>query len=233
MSRPAVSLQTLLQRSDLWRGDALAHTGQPGLASGFAALDAVLPGGGWPRGALTELLSSHTGIGALSLLLPALAALPADAGWIALVAPPGEPAATAWQAGGVRLSRLLVVRAQGQDAAWACEQLLTSDALAALVAWLPQPSPRALRRLQLAQQGRRATAFILRPARHAADTSPAVLRVGLAPAPAGLALRILKRRGPPLHHPLLLPVARPLPWARARRRNQPVPCVEAALAEGE
>lgn len=93
-------LSTLLQRPDLWRGDTLARTAQDGVASGFAELDAALPGGGWPRGALTELLPHKMGIGELSLLLPALTALEAEAGWIALVAPPWRPHAPAWQAVG-------------------------------------------------------------------------------------------------------------------------------------
>ena len=37
------------------------------LASGFAALDRELPGGGWPCGALTELLGGLEGIGELQI----------------------------------------------------------------------------------------------------------------------------------------------------------------------
>jgi protein ImuA len=51
------------------------RTQQAVLASGHAALDAQLPGGGWPVGALTELLLPHPGVGELRLLAPALAAL--------------------------------------------------------------------------------------------------------------------------------------------------------------
>ena len=40
----------------IWRGSELARTACPGIASGFAALDAELPGDGWPCGALTEIL---------------------------------------------------------------------------------------------------------------------------------------------------------------------------------
>ena len=45
------------------------------LSSGFSDLDRVLPGGGWPIGALTEIMNSaDEGIGELSLLMPAIAA---------------------------------------------------------------------------------------------------------------------------------------------------------------
>ena len=64
-----------------------------GLASGYAELDRHLPGGGWPRHTLTEILVEHYGIGELEILMPALAHLSAEdpatphlePGWIAWV----------------------------------------------------------------------------------------------------------------------------------------------------
>lgn len=190
-----------------------AGSTEAGRASGFDELDRQLPGGGWPCGALTELLCRDVGIGELSLLLPALAALD-ETGWIALVAPPWKPHAPAWQRAGVPLSRLLVIEASGADAAWACEQLLSSETLGAMIAWLPQTDASILRRLQLAAQGRRSLVFIFRPETAAAGASPAPLRMSLAAGDGALSLRILKRRGPPLAGPLPLPVARPLAWSR-------------------
>lgn len=225
-------LSTLLQRPDLWRGDALARPAREGVASGFADLDAALPGGGWPRGALTELLPRGMGVGELSLLLPALAALEADAGWIALVAPPWLSHAPAWQAAGVSLSRLLVVRAAPRDAPWACEQLLASGACAALLAWLPQVDARALRRMQLAVAGRRSLGFVFRPAAAAASASPASLRLALAAGTSGLEVRILKRRGPPLAATLSLAVSRPVAWTRLTAGSQPHAREPAGVAAG-
>jgi protein ImuA len=65
----------------LWRASQIG--GAPGrvTASGFDALDAELPGGGWPHAVLTELLLAQPGVGELRLLAPALAA----------VAPLGDP----------------------------------------------------------------------------------------------------------------------------------------------
>ena len=66
----------------LWRASQIGGAAQRTTASGFAALDAQLPGGGWPHGTLTELLLAQAGVGELRLLAPALAALapgPADA----------------------------------------------------------------------------------------------------------------------------------------------------------
>ncbi|MFO1346416.1 MAG: SOS cell division inhibitor, partial [Rhodocyclaceae bacterium] len=131
------ALAEVLSRSDVWRGDSLARAALPGVPSGFAALDAELPGGGWPRGGLVELLPARQGIGELSLLMPALAHVSAnELSWVVCVAPPLPPYAPAWAAAGVALSRLLVTRAVGGDAAWACARALDAEGVGALVAWL-------------------------------------------------------------------------------------------------
>ena len=59
----------------VWRASQLGGGAQATSPSGFAALDAELPGGGWPHGVLTELLLPQPGIGELRLLAPTLAAL--------------------------------------------------------------------------------------------------------------------------------------------------------------
>jgi hypothetical protein len=69
----SLTLAQVLDRPDVWRGDTLARAPLPGVPTGFAELDRELPGGGWPRGGLTEILPLRRGIGELSLLLPALA----------------------------------------------------------------------------------------------------------------------------------------------------------------
>jgi hypothetical protein len=97
------------QHPGIWRGSELARTGCPGIASGFAALDAELPGGGWPCGALTEILPQHEGIGELRILGPALAQLAAQGKFIAWIAPPYLPYAPALAAAGIGLERVLIV----------------------------------------------------------------------------------------------------------------------------
>ncbi len=219
-----LSLDALLTRADLWRGQDAVRSQGPRVASGFAPLDAALPDKGWPCGCVSEILSSGRGLGEVSLVLPALRALAPEAGWIVLVAPPGRVHAPAWLARGVALSRLLVVQASGQDAAWACEQLLGSGALAALLAWLPGSHPRQLRRLQVAAGKTESLCMVFRPTSAARHPSPAPLRIALSGSPRGLMVDILKRRGPPLSAPLNLAIERPLPWQRlARRHVTPTP----------
>jgi protein ImuA len=118
-----------LQRQ-MWRGDALGSTARGSISSGHAALDRELPGGGWPRAALTELLLAQPGSGELRLLAPVLAAQTARAGrHVLLIAPPYIPYAPALAAWGVALERLIWIAGagadrQGADALWAAEQAL-------------------------------------------------------------------------------------------------------------
>jgi protein ImuA len=73
----------------VWRADELARNVGATRPTGHAALDAVLPGGGWPVGALVEVLQPQAGQGEWRLLAPALAASPAGA--LVLVNPPHRP----------------------------------------------------------------------------------------------------------------------------------------------
>lgn len=118
-------LARLLEHPALWRGSSAAHSSI--VPTGFSALDATLPGSGWPQVGLVELLVSRIGIGELYLLLPALAFLTQrrEARWCAWIAPAEpftelngsrrsvaalEPFAPALAAHGLNLERMLVVR---------------------------------------------------------------------------------------------------------------------------
>ncbi len=190
----------------IWRGNELARTGCPGIATGFAALDAELPGGGWPCAALTEILPQHEGIGELRILGPALAQLAAQGKFIAWIAPPYLPYAPALAAAGIDLERVVIVKtARDGDSLWAAEQALRSAACGGVLAWPRDIRFAQLRRLQLAAEDGRCLAVLFRHTQAAREPSPAVLRIALATSAGGLALSILKRRGAPLSRPILLP----------------------------
>src|SRR5882672_11638222 len=104
-----LSFSALLDRPDIWRGDSLNRVGAS-VSSGFPGLDAELPGGGWPAGALTEILSAHEGIGELRLLGPALAGLSQRGLRLAWIAPPHLPYAPALAAAGIDIANLVIVR---------------------------------------------------------------------------------------------------------------------------
>src|SRR5947209_19731841 len=77
---------------NVWRAPQLAHAVGRVIATGHAALDEQLPGGGWPVGHLVEILQSRAGRHAWQLLLPALVhAAAGEAGPIVLVDAPHLP----------------------------------------------------------------------------------------------------------------------------------------------
>jgi cell division inhibitor SulA/protein ImuA len=200
----------LLERPDIWRGDSLSRAGTPTVSSGFPELDAELPGCGWPAGALTEILPAHQGIGELRLLGPALAALSNRGLRLAWIAPPHLPYAPALAAAGIDIARLVIVRTpSAKETLWAAEQALASNACGAVLAWPGRTKYAELRRLQIAAEGGRAPAFLFRPPQAAGEPSPAALRIALGTAAGGLAVRVLKRRGAALAHPVLLPAMPP------------------------
>ena len=119
----------LLNHPALWRGNELSRTAKPGVSTGFAALDAELPGGGWPQSALTEILPRHEGIGELRILGAALAALSKQSRMLAWIAPPYLPYAPALAALGIDLKHILIVRTHSpRETLWATEQALRSQA---------------------------------------------------------------------------------------------------------
>jgi cell division inhibitor SulA/protein ImuA len=206
------TLADLLQRQAVWRGGAVPAA--PAAPTGYAELDAGLPGGGWPVGGLVEVLGRAEGIGELQIVLPALAALTAAGHRVAWLAPPHLPYAPALCAAGVRLEQLTVIRAPGRrDALWAAEQALRARSFHALLLWLPRASYAELRRLAVAAQAGPGFVLAFRPPEASCESSPAVLRLALeaaAPETAGqLAVRILKRRGLPLAAALPVFIERP------------------------
>jgi hypothetical protein len=229
------SLAAVLARSDVRRGDAFAVLPTPALPSGFTALDRELPGGGWPRGALTEILVDGHGFGELSLLLPALRSLRAGGDWVLAIAPPDANLALhapACAAAGIDFEHLAVVSPAGsRDALWAAEQALQSGAPQAVLCWSAAADSRAVRRLQVAAGQGGAAAFLFRPLSRAREPSAAALRLALAAGPVSpqggaLSVTILKRRGPPLAGDIVLAVPRPSAW----RDHVPSPAAPVARA---
>src|SRR5918997_4554345 len=150
------ALEDILRQHPVWLGRA-PQLAAPAVPTGFQALDSELPGGGWPRGALTEILGSQEGIGELALLLPALGALTWAGKRVIWLAPPHLPYAPALAAAGINLAQLAVVRAPGRrDALWAAEQVLRAGSCHALLAWFPAARYDELRRLAVAADGSRA-----------------------------------------------------------------------------
>ncbi|MGC3998413.1 MAG: hypothetical protein QM767_13430 [Anaeromyxobacter sp.] len=175
--------------------------------SGVPEVDGALPGGGFPRGALSELTGGPAS-GKTGVALRLLAGLPPDA-LAAWVDARGELYPPAAEAMGVDLARLLIVRpwfdsgaaagpapttdgrrtaseAPGPARAlWAAEALLASGAFAAVVIDAPQAEvargwDAAARRLQAAaEKGGAVGVWLSRPGGRL--RVPAAARVELGP----------------------------------------------------
>jgi len=189
----------LLEHPALWRAGRLLQ--QP-LAnpSGYPALDAHLPGGGWPKTGLAECLLNTAGIGELHLLAPLIRQLSAsESRWVVWVDPPFIPYAPALEALGIALERMLIIHTRSHsEALWVLEQSCRSGACSLALAWLDERQLRVqeTRRLQFAAQQGRMLTCLFRPMTAAQQQSMAELRLALTPADSGaLRVDIRKRRG--------------------------------------
>lgn len=231
----------------MWRGRDLGCGPSDVLPSGFAMLDAELPGGGWPTRNVIEVLQAAHQQAEWRLLSPVLARLMQRGAPLFLVAPPHVPGLQGLHAEGVPAGQVIWVQAHTHaERLWATEQALKAGGLSAVLAWLPQARPEQLRRLQACAGRHPGLCVVFRPmvAQAEASAAPLRLRLELGPWPSPLQVQLLKRRGPLHEQPLalarwpaglkpLLPTLLPL--------KRPIPCpavpvavpAEAGLPAGE
>ena len=247
-AQPNLDPLLALNLAHVWRAGELGSASLQTVETGYAALNRVLPGGGWPQGALIELLQPQAGQHEWGLLAPALAAAQAaapgqpGARMFVLVGAPYSPFGPALGARQLNMQRVLSVQARGGDGPallWATREALQCADVAGVVAWLPDARSAHLRRLQIAAHAHNKLLFVFRPLRAQHESSPAPLRLLLegalenkqADEAGNLLVNVLKRRGPPLALPVLL-ATRPARLAALlaasrervrRRRESPVP----------
>ncbi|XHS80080.1 translesion DNA synthesis-associated protein ImuA [Burkholderiaceae bacterium UC74_6] len=193
MLSPAAPVATRPLPAAVHHADSL-DSSRPGLPSGFARLDAELPGGGWTLGGLNEILLERPGSLEWRLLTPLLARRPAKP--VLLIAPPHRPHLPGLTAGPL----LLIEPPTPQLRLWAIEQAIRSGDGGAVLAWLPEARdarPEQIRRLQAHALASSVPIFLFRPLAVAAQSSAAPLRVRLrAREPWQIEIHLIKRRGP-------------------------------------
>jgi protein ImuA len=198
----------------VWKANQLGAGVPQGLSSGFVKLNAELPGGGWPTGCLTELITREAGVGELRLLVPMLRQLTRERKVVILLAPPHIPYAPALASFGIDLDYVIVIQAaNAADRLWAVEQTLKSNAFGVLLAWMPhdKTKPEHLRRLQLAAQSANGPVILFRQLPAQFQSSPAPLRLLLLPKHnQQISVQVLKRRGPVLAYPIILDLPQPV-----------------------
>ncbi|MBL8280310.1 MAG: translesion DNA synthesis-associated protein ImuA [Pelomonas sp.] len=190
----------------LWRGHQLGSQASEIMSTGFDTLDAVLPGGGWPCGSLTEILVPQFSVVELRLLLPLVGALTTGARAVALVGPPMDPHVPGLRHDGINERHLIWSDVDTpKDRLWATEQLVRSRKCGAVVAWLPHVRAESVRRLQVLASQCAGPVILCRPDSAARDASAAPLRL-LARYETDwqISVDVLKRKGAPVEEQLHL-----------------------------
>ncbi len=215
-----LDLTELIGINHVWRAGSLGAAAVQTISTGYDALSHVLPGGGWPCGAMTEVLQAQSGQHEWGLVAPALGALQATSpdALVVLVGAPYCPFGPALGARQINMQRLLSISAvksvaQNDSPAmlWATREALQCADVGAVLAWLPDARGAHLRRLQIAALSSNKLLFVFRPLQAQNDASPAPLRLKLAgivqnasTAGHNLQIDVFKRRGPLAASPVLI-----------------------------
>ncbi|HWH81281.1 MAG TPA: translesion DNA synthesis-associated protein ImuA [Burkholderiaceae bacterium] len=182
----------------IWRADQLGSPVTSVISSGFAALDAELPGAGWPCHSLTEILQPQPTVAEWRLLAPAMRQVVAAGGHIVVVGPPKSPHLPGLKYAGLDERHLVWIQADAPaERLWVTEQLIKTNAAGLLVSWLPQARQEQIRRLQVCAQACDGPVFLCRPAAAEHEPSAAPLRIQLGfGLDWELHVHLLKRKGP-------------------------------------
>lgn len=198
-----ITLEQLLRRSDIWRGQSQGFAPQAALDSGHSELNTCLLHKGWPLGSLVEICqpAAFNGAHMVSqgewlLLAPALRQI--KEGYTVLLNPPALPFAPGLIQAGMDLDRLLVVAAEKKaDFLASFTELARADICTALMAWQPKHnlSYTELRKCQLACSEGKGLYLLFRPLSVQQQSSPAALRLRSQLHLRSLEIHIFKQKG--------------------------------------
>lgn len=203
--RPVVAAGEVPQ--GVWRGSELGSQVEEVISTGWSALDAQLPGGGWPCRSLTEILAPQPAVVEWRLLGGAIGHVVKAGGQVVLIGPPKLPHLPGLMHDGANAGQLIWVKAETPaERLWVTEQMIKSDAAGIVVSWLPQARQEQIRRLQVCALACRAPVFLCRPeaARHESSAAPLRLHTTYG-LDWELRVDVFKRRGPALDELLSLP----------------------------
>ncbi len=200
MSDQAALEQLIKKTPALWRGRSRRHErpGEHVVDTGFAALNGLLPGGGWPLRAVIEFNVEAWGNGELQLLLPLMARLSQGQSRVAMIMPPYQPYAPALIQAGIALPYLVVVDTgtveshSTKDIWWSAEKLLRHVDCGLVLLWPARQNQAEVRRLQLAADAANSIGVIFRCGRPV-DT-PVSLRLKVSRCVEGVRVELTKSR---------------------------------------
>ncbi len=166
------------------------------ISTGYAALDVMLPHGGWPVGAITEIFCPDDSRFALPLIWPALARLSQAKRWLAMIAPPNAPSGGQLQAEGIDLSHVLMIHPHAtSNGLWAVEHALRAGTCAAVLSWVSHADHHSMQDLRGAALAGNSCGLIFRPERAMEQPSAAGMRLRLsATSDMGIYVELLEQR---------------------------------------
>ena len=121
------------------------------IPAGVAALEELLPAGGWPQAGLVEVTLPDDQADVMALLVPLLAHLGQQERWLGMLAPPCIPRARLLSDPAVDPLRLMQINPHaGRSDLWTLEQMLRSGHYSLVMAWPACNTELVVRRLQQA-----------------------------------------------------------------------------------
>ena len=164
--------------------------------TGVAGLDTILPGEGWPKSGLVEIIVPDEYTDAAFLVMPALVRLSRQGRWIAMVSPPCQTRARLFTDADINPARVLQVNPHpGRSALWTAESMLQSGTCGAVLAWPNCNTELMDKRLQKAAAKGKALGILIRYEGLSIPPSGVDVRLKLAVCAAGKAVYLVDSQG--------------------------------------
>lgn len=209
---PTIDLEQLLNRTDIWRGNAQGLAPQIAVDTGYAEVNAALLNGGWPTRSLVEVCQKSFHQQEWLLFSPALKT---GTGYIVLLNPPVIPFCQGLIQLGVDLERVIVVQVSNKaDFIASFVELARTESCEMLLAWQQHQSLSytELRKCLLAANEGSGLCVLFRPESAQQQSSPAVLRLLTEITLSDVQITIYKQKGV-LQQRQSQPIKLPLPKA--------------------
>ena len=164
--------------------------------SGCAVLDDMLPGGGWPKGGVVELIVPDGHAEAIDLVIPSLRRLSQQGRWITLVTPPLPSRAAVFTDRDINANHVLQVNPHpGRSGLWTVESMLRTGDSAAILAWPGCDTELMDKRLQKAAEHGRTLCVLFRYESLATHPSGVDVRLNVEVSEGGRAVYRVNSRG--------------------------------------
>lgn len=164
--------------------------------TGVDGLDTILPGGGWPKSGLVEIIVPDEYTDAAFLVMPALVRLSRQGRWVAMVSPPCQTRARLFTDADINPARVLQVNPHpGRSALWTAESMLQSGTCGTVLAWPNCNTELMDKRLQKAAAKGKALGILIRYEGLSIPPSGVDVRLKLAVCAAGKSVYLLDSQG--------------------------------------